>query len=83
MLVKRLNYEDLKNEFIRYAREEQFSEDALEAIYALINEDKVEVVDVIKFCSTYSEITPEEFKEYYSKDINVRRLLNGKYLVRH
>lgn len=83
MIVKMLSYDDYKHEFKRYSRENQFSEDALKEIYSSANEDKIKLLDVIEICSYYSEITPEEFEEYYSNDINVRKLLNGKYLVRH
>ena len=85
MIVKRLSFEDFKSEFKRYSRENQFSEEALERIYSILNkgQDKIEILDVIEICSVFSELSIEEAREYDLNDITVRELKNGKYLIRH
>jgi hypothetical protein len=84
MIVKRLSFEDFKYEFERYSRENQFSEEALERIYSILNrgQDKIEVIDVIEICSVFSELSLEELREY-SNEMVISELKNGKYLIRH
>jgi hypothetical protein len=85
MIVKRLNYENFKREFIRYDRENQFSEDGLIEVYESLcgYQDQVEVVDVIRICTEYSEVTPNEYQDYQDQSIIIKKLINGNILIKH
>lgn len=84
MIVKRLSLEEFKYEFERYSRQEQFSEEALERIYSILNrsQNRIEVIDVIEICSVFSELSLDELREY-SEEMIISELNNGKYLIRH
>ena len=85
VIVKRLNFEDFKREFIRYDRENQFSEDGLMEVYESISgyQNKVEVIDVIGICTEYSELTPNEYQDYQDQSFIIKKLINGNILIKH
>ncbi|ERJ12514.1 hypothetical protein [Haloplasma contractile] len=86
MIVKRLKYDEFKNEFHRYSRENQFSDEALKEIYILLNKkiNTIEILDVIGICSIFSELTTTEYMDIKNNSSSkISELNNGKYLIRH
>ncbi len=75
MLVKTISFNDFLEEFRRYGREDQFSDEGKKAIYDYLNdlsEDTGEHIelDIISICCDFTEYnTVKEFNRDYGEDI--------------
>lgn len=74
-----MDFHEFYNRFADFGREEQFSDEALTALYEMFDHDGLEWDgDVISLCCTYSEIDADEVDEYPNV---IEYLSNGKVLV--
>ena len=75
MLVKRISFNDFLEEFKKYGREGQFSQEGKKALFAFLNglsEDTGEPIelDVISLCCNFTEYdSVEEFNRDYGYSI--------------
>lgn len=70
MIYKRIyNVEDFKEEFRRYDRIDNFSEEAFDALFEFLDvEDESQELDVISICSDFQE---QSFDDFISEHISI------------
>lgn len=86
-MKKNVTRNDFVNEFAEYGRGDQFSEDALDAIYEYIVEVEEDTgeefeLDVIAICCDFTEYESlEELQEYYSDIESMEDLSNSTMVI--
>lgn len=69
-IIKTFDLQDFINEFHAYNRGDQFSLDALSALFDYYDEVEVFEIDVIGICCDWSELSIDEVLESYNLDID-------------